>query len=192
MTPDGALDGASKLNISTSALESEKEVAEVIAVVNEAYRAEDFFKKRLRTDREEIEQLKSAAGGRFLLLRVGGDGPVVGSVYVACEGHHGHLQMLAVHPSMQRRGCAQRLIQAAEEYAVSQGCSVMDLMMVDVRADAVEDLYLRTGYRRTGVTEPFVDESKVKYPVNFVEMQKVLKAPSTCTVPAGNEPPPQR
>ncbi|MEX2081629.1 MAG: hypothetical protein WEC33_08430 [Dehalococcoidia bacterium] len=69
------------------------DAAEIVRVVNAAYRVEDFFKIGDRTDEEEV--LKIIRKHRFILAE-GHGGALAGCVEVRVEGGRGYFGMLSV------------------------------------------------------------------------------------------------
>src|SRR4029453_4850435 len=86
-------------------------------------------------------------GGR-LVLPAFDDGRVVGTVQVILalppnQPHRGEIAKLLVHRSARRRGVAQRLMERAEQEALSEGKTL--LVLDTVTGDAAERLYERLG-----------------------------------------------
>ena len=149
---------------------TEADVPAIVALVNEAFQVEKFFKIGERTDDTEV--LAYMKTGQFLLLE-DASGGLAGSVYVAVHGERGYFGMLSVAQSQQRRGIGTRLMAAAEEFCRERGCRHMDLSVVDLRTE-LPPLYERFGYRVTG-SAPFpAEQMPVKLPCSFVLMSKPL------------------
>jgi ribosomal protein S18 acetylase RimI-like enzyme len=58
-----------------------------------------------------------------------------------------HIDILAVDPAGQRRGCGRRLLSAMEEYFLSQGATHVTLESL-VDNETANSLYRRTGYQQ--------------------------------------------
>ncbi|MGH9685394.1 MAG: GNAT family N-acetyltransferase [Candidatus Acidiferrales bacterium] len=140
----------------------------IAEIVNRAYVVEEFFLAGKRTDPDRIRALMEK--GKFLLREDGGR--LVGSVYVEIRGDRGYFGLLAVEPEMQGRGLGRFLVEAAEDYARKNGCSAMDLTIVNLRTE-LPPFYGRLGYVEDG-TEPFHADAKVRLPCHFIKMTKSL------------------
>ena len=141
------------------------EAAEVAALINRAFRVEDFFIDGDRTDAAEIAGMM--AGGTFL---VGGD--FEGVVFVKVAGDRGYFGLLSIEPALQRKGLGRALVREAEAFCRRAGCTAMDMKIVDLRAE-LPAFYAAQGYVVTG-TSAFPDAAKAKLPCHFVHMSKPL------------------
>ena len=92
-------------------------------------------------------------------------------MYVSVSGERGYFGMLAVAPDHRGRGFGHALIQAAEDHARAAGCRVMDIKVVNLRAELFA-FYERLGYRVVG-TEPY-EHRPVLQPCHFVRLEKQL------------------
>ena len=99
-------------------------------------------------------------------------GDMAGCVYVELRGERAYFGLLSVDPARQKGGVGRELIAAAEEYAREHGCAVMDIRIVNLRAE-LPAFYGRLGYAEAG-TEEFTPGSPTKLPCHFVKMQKAL------------------
>jgi ribosomal protein S18 acetylase RimI-like enzyme len=147
----------------------------IAALVNEAYRVEDFFKVGDRTDAGEIEALLRR--DTFLVAGQPG-GPIAGCVYVAIKEGHGYFGMLSVVPAHQGNGLGRRLVDAAERYCAERGCAEMDLWVVNLREE-LPPWYRKLGYTETG-RAPWPEEAlhELSRPSHFISMSKTLKTES--------------
>jgi GNAT superfamily N-acetyltransferase len=109
--------------------------------------------------------------GVFLIASEAGGRPAA-CVYLQVDGPRAYLGLLAVDPPMQKRGLARRVLDAAEEYCLAQGCIAIDILVVNLRTELLP-LYEGRGFRRTG-TLPF-DDPRLKQPAHFVRMSKELR-----------------
>jgi GNAT superfamily N-acetyltransferase len=148
------------------------EAEAISALVNAAYRVEDFFKIGDRTDVEEIAGY--IARHRFLVVD-GADGALVGAVYLAIADGRGHFGMLSVRPTAQGGGLGRRLIAAAEHQARDAGCHHMDLEYVNLRRE-LPAFYGRLGYVECG-TAPWPHDQlhRISRPAHFILMSKPLR-----------------
>lgn len=145
------------------------EAGAIAALVNRAYRVEDFFKVGDRTDEADIAGHMSR--GVFLVAE-GERGELQGSVFVSIDGEEGYFGLLSVEPGGQRRGLGRALVEAAEGYCAERGCRVMTLSVVDLREE-LPPWYRRQGYRENGRREPFPAD-KTRIPCSFLYMEKEL------------------
>lgn len=147
------------------------EAEAIAAVINLAYRVEDFFKAYDRTTADEVRQLFERE--TFLVAR-GDDGGIAGVVRVGVDGEVGHFGMLAVDPSRQGQGLGRRLVAAAEQWCRERGCSTMTLEIASPRTE-LPAYYERLGYRPAG-TRPWPQEAlhELKAPAHFILFAKAL------------------
>jgi len=148
------------------------EAGQVAALVNLAYRVEDFFKVGDRTDEAEIADLLSRH--RFLVAD-GEDGRIAGCVLVELESEaRGYFGMLSVRPEAQGSGLGGQLVEAAEGFCRGRGCADMDLWVVNLREE-LPPWYERLGYHVAG-TEPWPDDQlhTLSKPAHFIVMSKPL------------------
>jgi len=143
-----------------------REAGEIVRVINAAFNpAEAFFVDGDRIDLEQV--LHYFEKGVFLVA-----GDMAGCVYVELRGERAYFGLLSVDPARQKGGVGRELIAAAEEYAREHGCAVMDIRIVNLRAE-LPAFYGRLGYAEAG-TEEFTPGSPTKLPCHFVKMQKAL------------------
>jgi N-acetylglutamate synthase-like GNAT family acetyltransferase len=148
---------------------AEPSEAERIAdLVNAAFSVERFFIEGNRTNPEQVRALLQT--GDFLLVEA--ESSLIACVYVEQRGEQGYFGLLAVDPARQGRGWGARLVAAAEAHCRARGCRVMELQIVNVRAE-LPRFYHALGYRETG-TAPFPAEAQAKLPCHFVKMEKAL------------------
>jgi N-acetylglutamate synthase-like GNAT family acetyltransferase len=144
------------------------EAEQIAALVNAAFRVERFFIEGDRTNPAQVSTLLET--GDFLLAEA--DGSLIACVYVELRGESGYFGLLAVDPTRQGQGLGARLVAAVEEHCRAAGCRVMELQIVNVRAE-LPRFYQALGYRETG-TAPFPTEAQTKLPCHFVKMAKPL------------------
>lgn len=144
---------------------------EVAALVNLAYRVEDFFKIGDRTDGPDVA--RAMQSGPFLVLENEQE-RIVGCIHVEVREDRGYFGMLSVLPESQRHGLGHRLIAEAEDHCRLAGCEWMDLEVVNLR-DELPAFYKSLGYAVTG-TAPFPALERTKLPCHFMVMSKPLTA----------------
>ena len=138
------------------------------ALINAAYRVEDFFKIGDRIDADGVRH--EMQNGRFLLLEDAAG--TAGCVYVEVRGERGYFGLLSVDPSRQRQGIGTTLLRTAEEFCLGAGCRTMEILVVNLRTDLLP-YYRRHGYLDAG-TRPFPDAERTSQPCHFVVMRKPL------------------
>lgn len=145
--------------------------ADAIAdLTNSAYQVEQFFVDGDRTTAAEIRRLQR--DGYFLVLDRA-DGGLAASVYVRSGGGRGYFGLLAVGPTLQGLGLGRRLVAVAEAMCQAEGCTWMDLRVVNLRSE-LPPWYRSLGYQESG-TEPWPDDSSdLKQPAHFIRMSKPL------------------
>jgi ribosomal protein S18 acetylase RimI-like enzyme len=143
----------------------------VVALVNRAYRVEDFFVRGDRTDEDDL-RARLSIGCNFLLIEDPDSGAAVGSVCVEVRGRRGYLSMLSVEPAWQGRGLGRQLVAAAEEHCRAAGCGFLDLDVVDVRTE-LPGFYRALGFAPFD-TAPFPDQGKLLSAAYLVLMTKPL------------------
>ena len=145
------------------------DAAAIERLINAAFVVERFFIDGDRIDRAEVHRLLDR-GGFLVLEEAGAD--AVACIYVELSGDRGYFGLLSVDPGRQRGGLGRRLIAAAEEFCRAAGCTVMDIRVVNLRAELLP-IYRRHGYVEAG-TAPFPGEVALRLPCHFVLMTKPL------------------
>lgn len=146
----------------------------VVSLINAAFEVERFFIRGPRTTEDECARHLTAEGTTLLVATAtdAPDEPILGTVVVRTQGTRGYFGMLAIDPDQRRRGVGRRLITAAEDLARHQGCTSMEIRVVDLRTE-LPPLYEAMGYRITG-TAPFPEPDKLLQPARFLVMSKPL------------------
>jgi predicted N-acetyltransferase YhbS len=140
----------------------------ISALVNAAFKVERYFIDSDRINPGKVREMLRTA--RYLLGEE--NGTLIASVYVELRGQRGYFGLLAVDPARQGEGFGRKMVAEAENYARAAGCSFMDLLIVNIRAE-LPPFYRRLGYVETG-TEPFAADAKPSQPCHFVKMSKPL------------------
>ena len=144
------------------------DVEQIAALINAAFSVERFFIEGDRTNPAQIGALLQT--GDFLLAEE--NNSLIACVYVELRGESGYFGLLSVDPTRQGRGLGGRLVAVAEEHCRAAGCRVMELQMVNLRAE-LPAFYRARGYTETG-TAPFPADGRTKLPCHFVKMAKPL------------------
>jgi N-acetylglutamate synthase-like GNAT family acetyltransferase len=138
-------------------------------LINAAFEVERPFIGSDRIDREGT--LKYLSAGQFLLLE--DSGSLVGCVYLETKSDRMYLGLLSIDPAQQGKGLGRKLMTAAEELAVDEGCIAMDLRTISPRTD-IQPFYAHLGYVVTG-TSPIPADIPMAVPAHFVHMSKSLQ-----------------
>jgi N-acetylglutamate synthase-like GNAT family acetyltransferase len=146
-----------------------EDVPALTALINRAYRVEEFFIDGDRIDEAGVRgQLES-----FLVLEED-DGSLGACVLVRLDGARGYLGLLSVDPARQGGGRGRRMIEAAIELCRAAGCSALDLRVVDLREE-LPPYYRKLGFVETGRQEfPEAERARLKRPAGFILMEKRL------------------
>jgi ribosomal protein S18 acetylase RimI-like enzyme len=127
-----------------------------------------------RTDVEEILNLIGRPSTIVLLCLL--EDEVVGSVNLQLENGAAYLGMLVVKPTLQARGIGKELIRAAEKEArAAWGIDRMTMTVISFRPELVA-FYERRGYRLTGESRPFPNDTRGGIPlVNGLRLDVMAK-----------------
>ncbi|MBI4822280.1 MAG: GNAT family N-acetyltransferase [Deltaproteobacteria bacterium] len=151
-----------------------RDIPELVALINQAYRVEDPLIIGDRTDAADLANLMGQ--GVFLVDSAGGHlefGWLRASVFVRISGERGYFGMLAVDPTVQGNGVGASMIRAAEEYCRRAGCRLMELTIIETRTELL-GFYGRFGYAPT-TKIPFPVPRKMRAHFELQKMEKVLK-----------------
>ncbi|MDP4262361.1 MAG: GNAT family N-acetyltransferase [Bacteroidota bacterium] len=163
----------------------EKDIAALESLLNSAYRGEaskngwtteaNLLKGELRTDAATLRGLIQTPGAIFLKY-VNAQNEIGGCVFLHQKENRLYLGMLSVSPWIQAKGIGKQLMNAAENYAREKNCSSVFMKVISVRYELVA-WYERQGYRRTGETEPFPEDTRFGIPLQpleFIILEKNL------------------
>ena len=166
-------------------LASEKDIPDIVDLLNITYRSEDSFngwtseanliKGPIRTDEATIKNLMGEAGACFLKC-LNEKNEVIGCVYLKKNGQRLYLGMLSVRPVLQGLGIGKRFLNEAELFAKKNGCDSVYMQVISQRKE-LNDWYLRNGYSFTGEKKPFDIDEKYGVPVkplDFVFLEKKI------------------
>lgn len=153
------------MHLRAAALEDADRLA---ALINAAYRVEDFFKIGDRIDARGVRL--EMTRGRFLVLE--DDAGMAGCVYLEVRGEIGYFGLLSVDPARQGQGLGTTLLHTAEEFCRGAGCRMMEILVVNLRTE-LPPYYRRHGYTEVA-TRPFPDDERTSRPCHFVVMRKAL------------------
>lgn len=152
---------------------AENELAEVVALLNQAYRrggegagwtTEAGLLEGDRISEQTLRQeLADKPHATFLVWKI--ETVIQGCVWLEPMGDDlWYLGSLAVSPTLQNAQYGRRLLAAAEQWCRARGGKTVHMTVLQVR-DTLVAWYLRRGYRRTGETEPFpADDTRFGVP----------------------------
>jgi GNAT superfamily N-acetyltransferase len=146
--------------------------AEILRVVNLAYRVEDFFVSGDRLTLPLLEVYAARPAAAFLVIDADAPGRLAASVYLEARGDRGWFAMLAVDPALQGRGLARVLLDAVEARCRALALPWLELEVVDLRTE-LPAFYERLGFAVTG-RRPFPDPEKLKVPAEMIVMGKAI------------------
>jgi GNAT superfamily N-acetyltransferase len=89
-------------------------------------------------------------------------GLIIGTVGAAVRGAEGHIRGMAVAPSSQGGGVADRLLESIERELTAAGCSLVTLDTTAPLARAIR-FYERNGYVRSGAVSVFFGMALYEY-----------------------------
>lgn len=127
---------------------SQSDCAVMARLINSAFSVVKFFEGERTNHAELIARMQE---GEFLLGRDEA-GELVAAVYVEGRGERGYFGMLAVDPQRQGNGLGRKMVEAAEEYCRSKGCTAMDLTVLSLRPELLP-IYRKLGYVESGTEE---------------------------------------
>ncbi|MEO8478019.1 MAG: GNAT family N-acetyltransferase [Gemmatimonadota bacterium] len=155
---------------------SEADVAEIVRVVNLAYRVEDFFLEGDRTNAEDIVARLARPEATILVVDDPQGATLVAVVYVELRVDHVWFGLLSVDPAAQGRGHARALLEAVERRCGDAHIELIEIEVVNLREELPE-FYRRLGFALVG-QRPFYDAYKLKRPAHMLVMRKRLGAPA--------------
>ena len=136
---------------------TEMDVPELVELVNEAYRIEDFL-EGTRTDEERM--VSDLGKGRILVAREKVDGEILACVFLTVrrarsedEARRGYLGLLAVAPRRQGMGLAREMMKRGEDALREMGCKSVEISVLSMRSELLP-VYEKLGFVVTG-TEAF-------------------------------------
>ena len=147
---------------------TDRDVPEIVAVINSAFQVESDFRAGERTSLAEISGVMQTD---TFLVAIEHE-RVVGAVQVRVTGITGYFGMLAVDPRQQRSGVGRALLEAAENHCRERGCTEMTLSTGSVRRELFP-YYQKFGYRIAGV-KPAPESAPFTKPIDIVKMVKPL------------------
>lgn len=154
---------------------TESDLEEVFDLINDAYEVETgdtgvAFKHTKRfLAHEELRPRLSHA------LVAEEDGKITGVVIFEIMGSACHFGPFAVRG--QGKGVGKLLLKHTEQLALKNGCTSLDIEVVNWRTDIIP-MYEKWGYVRIGEA-PFPAPERVTRPCHFILMRKAIRADSS-------------
>ncbi len=161
---------------------SEADIPALNKLVNSAYRGESSkkgwtteadFLDGTRTDEDGILEMLQHPNSTIMKCEVSNN--LVGCVYLEIQNKKLYLGMLTTNPEWQGKGVGKKLLFAAEEHALKNGCNCITMNVLTGRKELI-DWYLRHGYHLTNQKKPFAFDhpryGKPKVQLEFVVIEK--------------------
>jgi ribosomal protein S18 acetylase RimI-like enzyme len=161
---------------------SDKDIIEICALVNSAYRGETSRKgwtteadllDGIRVDKTTLSHYLNEKDS-VILKCTNENNEMTGCVYLKKEKEQLYLGMLTVAPHLQAKGIGKLLLKAAEDRATDIGCKSIVMTVITSRHELI-NWYKRNGYYETGMRQPFPKDEKFgiqKFPLEFIVMEK--------------------
>jgi GNAT superfamily N-acetyltransferase len=141
------------------------DLADIVALVNSAYRgelaakgwtSESYLLGGQRTDEETLRaDLAAKPGSTILTLRDEAMAPPHACAWLEpTDGGAWYVGMVTVSPLRQDGGLGRAMLEACEAHAKAHGATRMKMTVISVR-DTLIAWYQRRGYSLTGETQPF-------------------------------------
>lgn len=162
-----------------------EDIPALVKLINSAYRGESSKKGWTteadllggqRTDPDLL--LATMQSPNSVILKYLNDqNEIEACVYLNKQESKMYLGMLTVNPELQAKGLGKIMMNAAEEYAIQQGCDSVIMTVISVRSELIA-WYERRGYNDTGERKPFpMNDPKFGLPkqqLEFIVMEKML------------------
>jgi ribosomal protein S18 acetylase RimI-like enzyme len=142
----------------------------LVPLINAAFAIETFL-EGTRTDDQRLAALMQTG---TILAAEDSFGQLLGCIYAEVRNPRGYLGQLAVDPAHQGKGLARHLMAAAEEHLRRQGCSSVEITVLNLRPE-LPPIYRRYGFVETGAKEASLSRSlKPGVRCHFIVMVKQL------------------
>jgi ribosomal protein S18 acetylase RimI-like enzyme len=140
---------------------TDEDISDLASLMNRAFGNTAWhLKERLYTGTRTSESRlrdEMAQSPQGVLLQWKKGGKRLGCAFLApVQNKDGiwHLGTLCIEPALQAGGMGRKLLNMAEQYALQQGASAVEIEVVQLRTPLIE-WYERRGYQPTGETQPF-------------------------------------
>jgi ribosomal protein S18 acetylase RimI-like enzyme len=165
-------------------ISDQADIPEIVKLLNMSYRGEssrkgwtteaDLIAGEVRTNDENLAGVMQEPGS--VILKYVDDGKLLACVNLKKHGDRIYLGMFSVVPDLQGGGIGKKMLQAAEEHAVHEGCTAIYMYVISVRTELI-DWYKRKGYVETGELVPFNEDGLTgthKRKLEFLVLEKKL------------------
>lgn len=108
------------------------------------------------------------------ILKFTADSTIIGCVLLVNKGNKLYLGMLTVSPELQNSGIGKKLLQKAEEHALSLNLPKIVMTVISIREELIA-WYNRHGFIDTGIREPFPlngTDAVISQPLEFIVLEK--------------------
>jgi GNAT superfamily N-acetyltransferase len=156
----------------TTRLATADDAEELVRLINEAYRVEDFFVNGNRTNLDDVRRRISAPNQHFIVIDGSEGNSLAGAVWVEINHGRGHFGLLSVDPAYQGTGLGRKLVHAVEDHCRRAGCTDLDLEVVNLRTE-LPPFYRKLGFEPSGEA-PFTDTDKLTRDAHLILMTKAL------------------
>jgi ribosomal protein S18 acetylase RimI-like enzyme len=163
---------------------TEKDIPELVQLINSAYRGktskqgwttEAELLGGIRTSDELLLADMKLPGVNFLKV-INDQQQLMACVFLQTQEDALYLGMLTVSPRLQNNGIGKLLLQEAERFATAKSLRSIKMTVISARTELLA-WYEKHGYKRTGVSKPFVEGVHVGKPVQplvFLELEKII------------------
>ncbi|MEP6507431.1 MAG: GNAT family N-acetyltransferase [Gemmatimonadales bacterium] len=151
-----------------------KDIPELVRIINNAYRVEDFFVDGDRTNPDDVKSRMETPDSCFIVIDSADTSSLAAGVWLDVHENRGHFAVLSVDPSCQGKGMARVLIDAVEAHCRDAGCQWLDIEVVNLREE-LPLFYAKFGFKPNG-TAVFPDTGKLKRAAYLDLMTKPLSA----------------
>jgi ribosomal protein S18 acetylase RimI-like enzyme len=101
---------------------------------------------------------------------------LIGCVNLQQQGDRLYLGMFSVSPEAQGGGIGKKILLAAEQHALNEGCRSIFMQVISVRDELIH-WYIRHGYQDKGERKPFNEDGltgKHLQPLEFMILEKYI------------------
>ena len=164
---------------------TENDIPALTQLMNSAYRGESSKKGwtteaqliagEQRTDENNLRDVIRKPGS-VILKYTNEKNQLIGCVNLQKQGDRMYLGMFSVSPLEQGKGIGKKILLAAEQHALNEGCGSIFMNVISVREDLIP-WYVRHGYKDTGERKPFSEDGltgKHLQPLEFMVLEKFL------------------
>lgn len=151
----------------------------LLALINRVYFEAEGFLFQPGTQRITAEPLKALLEKRIILLAEVKN-EIVGCIHLKqFDAQTAGFGLLVADTRYHGKGIGRALVNEAEQWAIKQGCSIMQLeLLCPKHSEPAQKTFLKTWYTRLGYIKgeriPFFNEASLIVPCDFISYQKQL------------------